>query len=86
MFDDSAKKVAEPAAPLPGPAGICHTEGVKLVGLLVALAVLAGCTPYCRDGIGRTIGSPGYKGCSNQCLKKGKECGCSTRCPCWKEH
>jgi hypothetical protein len=55
--------------------------------LAAALLLLAvGCSAYCRDGTGRTMGNPGYKPCSDPCNKKGKPCGCSTRCPCWKNH
>jgi len=61
-------------------------KGFLLVAAVAALVLMTGCLPYCQDGSGRTMGNPGYKPCSNQCNKKGKQCGCSARCPCWKEH
>lgn len=58
---------------------------LAFVALLCLCAV--GCSSTCKDGTGFLIWERGeYKACGQECHTEGKECRCSSTCPCWKKH
>jgi len=62
---------------------------MKFVILALGLwATLGGCSSTCKDIRGGMAGD--FRPCKNDCLhptkEKRKTCGCSTMCPCWREH